>query len=401
MRRLHLPTATGDRDLPRDMLQAYLCHTGSDEGHTQHRQEGARGTAAALEEAQGISDGTTASSDANEGSQLGPALSDPAEAAAVPERLARSTSRDELAPDASPPDGAAETTVTKSAPGFSEASTGVSAILPAAPPPTAVQWSGTPASAATSTSSRALLGGVASAALGVVSSALSVLPLPRPLARFATALGTPAVTTSDPNGPAAPSASTSVDRLTAGAHTRGHGGPCDSLTQDGIDMRPFAHITAVYAQAPLQHVVTTTHDAGSREGSFCVDLAAPVPPASPLAADRADLDAGRAFTVVASASALAPPAPSTTSSANAAAAPAAVPVPPPLQLEEAAIIAGLRSMGGWVNVDVTFHEPLMSLLLPGSRSFVNHLRIIEAKPLVTGGIGGDVTAFLAGHFFIP
>jgi len=58
---------------------------------------------------------------------------------------------------------------------------------------------------------------------------------------------------------------------------------------------------------------------------------------------------------------------------------------------EAAMMVGLRSMGGWINVDVLFTEPLA---LP-----LNHLRIAVSAPGIAWH-GQDVLRFVAQHVFL-
>jgi hypothetical protein len=59
---------------------------------------------------------------------------------------------------------------------------------------------------------------------------------------------------------------------------------------------------------------------------------------------------------------------------------------------EASLIASLRAMGGWTNVDVLFTE--------WGGAVLNHDRISGAHPVLAPG-GADVLAFVAKHAFIP
>jgi hypothetical protein len=135
------------------------------------------------------------------------------------------------------------------------------------------------------------------------------------------------------------------------AAAAGHGRSAAAAPQlphdDFVDMEPFSHITAVWAQAPAGAVGLATAHAGA------------------------------------------------THFATAGSSRSQPPLPP----EEAAIIGGLRSLGGWVNVDVEFTEPWLPGL-PASAGLVNHLRIVSAQPGLSA-LGGDVVRFLAAHLFLP
>ena len=201
-------------------------------------------------------------------------------------------------------------------------------------------------------------------------------------------------------------------------------GSGDPLSADHIDMRRHPHIMGVWEQAPLQHEAHAAAAAPSiaaaenisssvnaSDGASGVtaattartDSAALVPPASPPPPASVDPSRFAVFarpppsTETASASA---PASASSTAASASAAPSAAgtesaALPP----EEAACIAGLRSMGGWINVDVRFDEPFLPGL-PDSHKIINHMRIVDARPWATG-VGSDVTAFIAEHCFIP
>lgn len=206
----------------------------------------------------------------------------------------------------------------------------------------------------------------------------------------------------------------------------------DPLSQDHIPMGRYPHVTAVHEQPPLQHAdvggaaasasASTAVGAADGDGSSSgIDApAATPPPAAVAAATPVDPFAAAPPSALQpyysfagllqqqqrpAVAALAGAASSSSSGdGSSSCAPPLLPPPfSPSSSPEARIIAGLRSMGGWVTVDVTFTEPWVPWL-PGSEVAVNHVRIVDARPGLTGpraASGGDVVRFLAEHFFLP